>query len=461
MRKRILSVILCALIVSGAAASLSACDVVEFESESESSLPASSTESSAVGGEKTDITETADICDEDIAAVSGMVGSFSTELFKRMYSGGENALVSPFSVYTAFAMLQNGAEGNTLTEMNDVLNGFFHDENAVVCYANEPLSPEVISEYFRAYTQGNADDNELKMANSIWCNGEKIASEKFITDSKTCFNADVFNAPFTEQTSADINLWVSEHTNNMINDLIDNIPPNAEMYLIDALAFQGKWAETYADEDIVKGTFTNSKGKAIETDFLCSRESRYIDNGYATGFVKPYMGELVKGEDGEESYSQRYCFAALLPNEGTTLDDYINNFMTDEDLTSIIKNAERGDVDVRLPKFDFECSYQDEVLNALYNMGMHDAFDEEQADFSKLTDTIRQFYVNNVIHKTKITVDETGTKAAAVTAIEMADNAVELEENVHIVNLNRPFLFVIYDSFENMPIFIGALNTVE
>ena len=101
--------------------------------------------------------------------------------------------------------------------------------------------------------------------------------------------------------------------------------------------------------------------------------------------------------------------------------------------------------------------------DVLQRMGMVDAFDAELADFSAMATLLdgQNLFISEVLHKTHIEVDEQGTKAAAVTAVEIECGAMPSEENLKIVELNRPFVYLLIDCREQLPLFIGAVRSVE
>jgi serpin B len=176
-----------------------------------------------------------------------------------------------------------------------------------------------------------------------------------------------------------------------------------------------------------------------------SEESKYLDDGKATGFIKPYA-------DGQ------YSFVALLPNEDVSIQDYIA-FMTGEGFTGTIADAKSGIVYSTLPKFTSE--YKIQMNGALNSMGIEDAFDPSLADFSKLgNSSLGNIFISSVLHKTYISVDELGTKAGAVTSVEMSVTSIPITD-IYTVTLDRPFVYAIIDTNTNLPLFIGAVLNIN
>lgn len=196
---------------------------------------------------------------------------------------------------------------------------------------------------------------------------------------------------------------------------------------------------------MVEDEFTTQDGDKKMVDFMNSTEYGYIEVPGAIGFSKPYA-------------DNKYSFIALLPDEELTLWD----FMTSLDGTTLIeaiKNQSDDQVFASMPKFTFE--YDNELSKVLKEVGIVDAFDAELADFTSLGQSNDgNIFISRVIHKTKIEVNEKGTKAGAVTAVEMSEASMDLTEP-KIVNLNRPFFFILVDNEFRMPIFMGILNNVK
>lgn len=159
---------------------------------------------------------------------------------------GENVLVSPESVLCALAMTANGAAGDTLSEMQSVLCG-----NMTLDEFNQNMS-----EFNQKLT--SSDKVKFSIADSIWIrdNAERIQmKDDFLALNKQYYDAEAILAAFDSKTVQDINSWVKNHTNNMIEKLIDEISDDAVAYLINAIAFEGKWKLQYKGDDIVENRF--------------------------------------------------------------------------------------------------------------------------------------------------------------------------------------------------------------
>lgn len=361
--------------------------------------------------------------DEFKAAAS----SFAAELFKDNYSKGKTTLVSPLSVLTALALVQNGAQGNTLAQLEQALGG---------------LDRDTLNAYMRAYCDFLTESDELKIANSVWTDSSAEAKRAFLQKAVDSYSAQLFSAPLSDpKTVESINSWVKKNTDGMIPKIIEKADRYAVMMLVNAIAFDAKWETPYTNDDIEKLEFNSYSGKLKKTEFMCSTENIYLKDGGAVGFMKPYK-------------NGRFAFAALLPNEDVNIDDYIAS-LSGEKLMKIFSSAKKNEeVDVKMPKFKAE--YSTQLIDTLKKMGVKDAFDSKTADFSSLVEN-RDAYIATVVHKTFIEVDEKGTRAAASTLVG-ADTMSLMEP--YSVCLNRPFVYMIVDTETNLPLFIGVQTEI-
>ncbi|MDE5738296.1 MAG: serpin family protein, partial [Oscillospiraceae bacterium] len=366
--------------------------------------------------------------DEDF--INGQT-KFALELFQnevKTSENNENVMVSGYSVVQAFGMLANGADSDTKTQIEQTIGSMPIED------LNQYL-------YTQRTTQPNDEKCKLSTANSIWVrdDAERFQpKEEFLQTNANYYNASVFKAPFDDSTVNDINSWVKKNTDDMIPELLGEIPDDAVMYLINAVAFDGKWKESYADSAVRNAIFTTADGSKQTAEMMYSEEYHYLEDENTTGFCKYYDGN-------------RYAFVALLPNEDISINNYIAD-LTPESFQNLISNTESTSVQVGLPKFSFD--YGTELNDTLFTMGIHDAFNN--ANFSKIAD--KSLSVSKVRHKTFIDVSETGTRAAAVTSIEMNDGCALIEKSVI---LDRPFVYAIVDTDTNLPMFMGVLNSVE
>ena len=357
---------------------------------------------------------------------------FAVRLLKESMTDKENLLLSPLSLELALAMTANGANKDTLTQMEDVLG----------------LPVDRLNPYLHAYVNQLADEEHaaLLLANSIWLKEDKklTVTPDFLQTNADYFQAGIYKAPFDSSTVDAINDWTSRHTKEMIPTLLDKIPDEAVMYLVNALTFEADWEAAYTEDQIDNGIFTKEDGTTEEVEYLHSSEYEYLKDGQASGFLKYY----ANGD---------YAFAALLPDEGISMEDYIAS-LTGEQLRSLLTNSELTTVEASIPKF--ETDFDQNMSETFQHMGMTDAFDYKRADFAKLGHYEgRNICIERVLHKTHISVTEQGTKAGAASAAEMtAKLSMIPPEEIKTIRLDRPCLYMIIDCHTSTPVFLGVLH---
>lgn len=363
------------------------------------------------------------------ASQEPVITDFGLRLLQSSMEAERNTLISPLSVITALSMTANGAANKTLEQMEAVLGADIASLNSLL----------------GSYRQ--ATGTELHMANSIWIKDTPTLTveDNFLQANADYYGAGAFLAPFDSTTLRDINQWVEEQTEGRITDMLDRIPEDAMLYLVNALAFEAKWNTIYESYQVRERDFTAESGRVITVEMMYSTEQYYLETENAAGFLKYYEGG-------------RYAFAALLPMEGISLEEMIHS-LTARELHGALTTPREITVHAGLPKF--ETGYDVELSEVLMAMGMTDAFDYRVADFSGMghTDDETNLCIGRVLHKTAITVAEEGTEAGAATIVEMlAEGAAEEPEESRTVILNRPFLYMIIDTETSQPVFLGTMG---
>lgn len=355
---------------------------------------------------------------------------FSVKLLQATCDEEENTLVSPMSVLSALAMTANGARGETLAQMEDILGGSVEQLNGALAGL------------------GQEEDSPLYLANSIWFaeGGGITPNPDFLQVNADYYRAGVFEAPFDQTTINDINRWVKEHTHGMVEEVLREIPHDTVMYLINALAFEGEWENPYEKEDVWQQAFTNQTGEVQQVSMMHSEEQFYLRDDQAQGFVKYYQGG-------------RYAFVALLPDKEISILDYVEG-LDGQQLKALLDNPTSVTVVATMPKFKSEM--QVDLQEVLKEMGMDLLFDMEQADFTAMgTCPEGNLYINQILHKTYLEVEEEGTCGGAVTMVGMNCGAAPEEpEEQMVVTLDRPFVYLVVDTSSMFPVFMGTVLSV-
>ena len=353
---------------------------------------------------------------------SESAADFALNLLRTTYDGG-NCVLSPYSVYTALAMCANGADTETLAQMESVLG----------------MSAAELNVFLYSVAQNTGE--QLHSANSVWFENADgfIPNADFLQANADYYGADMFASNFNEHTLKDINAWISEKTGGRIEKALDQIGANVMMYLINALSFDAKWDALYHSGQIADGVFHASDGDET-VQMMSGEEQKYLSDKYATGFIKDYAGG-------------QYSYVALMPNEGVSVEDYLAT-LNGEALTAMVQNPEKITVFTTMPKY--EISYQTELNDALSAMGMPEAF-TDNADFTRMSNL--DLKISRVLHQTQLTVDELGTQAGAMTIVEMDTKGIAL--NSRTVVLDRPFVMGIFDNVNNTFVFMGVIESVN
>lgn len=355
---------------------------------------------------------------------------FSVKLLQTTCDQEENTLVSPMSVLSALAMTANGARGETRAQMEDVLGGSVEQLNGALAGL------------------GQENDSPLYLANSIWfAEGGRITPDPdFLQVNADYYRAGVFEAPFDQTTVTDINRWVKEHTHGMVEEVLKEIPRDAVMYLVNALAFEGEWENPYEDSDVWQQAFTNQAGKVQQVSMMHSEEQFYLRDDQTQGFMKYYQGG-------------RYAFVALLPDKEISILDYVEG-LDGQQLKELLEDPTSVPVAATMPKFESEMEV--DLVEVLKEMGMVLPFDSAQADFTAMgTCPEGKLYINQVLHKTYIEVEEKGTQGGAATVVGMNSAAAPEEpEEQMVVTLDRPFVYLVVDTSSMLPVFMGTVLSV-
>lgn len=348
---------------------------------------------------------------------------FGFDLFGKL-SADENRLISPISIALALAMAYNGADGSTKEEMADMLH----------CGG---LDPDGFNQENQALLRLLQDtDVTLNIANSIWLRAGLPVKTGFIDNNKEFYDAQVSELDFNNPSSVDtINGWVKENTNGLIEEIISSpIDPLTLMFLINAVYFQGDWSRDFDESQTRDDLFVTSNGTVTVPFMQQGGSFSYLEDKDLQAIRLPYgAGRLAM-----------YIF---LPKDLSEFEQQLRY----ENWKKWVAGFKQSNGHLSLPKFQME--YETELNAALKALGMRLAFDPEQADFSQMVagDT----YIDNVKHKTFLKVDETGTEAAAVTAVEIS--CTGMPASTFEMKVNRPFFFAIHDSEADTILFMGSV----
>ena len=382
--------------------------------------------------------------------VNGALAGFGLELLKKSRdANGETAmnsdmdhvpfstLVSPLSVALALSMTANGAAGNTLAQFQDVLGG------GVDLVELNTACAQLMADY-----QGLGGSTKCAIANSLWVDPEGQIKDEFIGQCRGIYDAQVFSAQLSEPGIVkDLNSWVSQHTNKMISEIINQpFPEETACLLVNALYLKNSWLCEFDPLSTHTMDFHHAGGPDSQVEYLRKFDTQlsYLQGKGAQGVVLPY-------DDG------RLAFVAILPDlypDSPDFGQWLNN-LEGNSLSQLINNREDAIfLSFAMPKFSAE--WKGNLEDTLPLLGLEDAFVPGAADFSSLGDSPEGYYISQVIHATKIEVNEKGTEAAAATVVAAESGAAAPPQEGITLILDRPFLYGIVDLYTGVPLFLGT-----
>lgn len=371
---------------------------------------------------------TEDVAPELVAANT----AFAFDLYPQLLAAApsENMFISPLSISMAFHMVYNGAESATKQAIADA----FHIAEMPLDdlnYANAVLLSHL------AYADS---DVVSEIANSIWMRDRFEPSVKtdFVDRNRIAYLAEIATRDFDDETTVDeINGWVSDRTHKKIRTVLDPpIPADAMMYLINAIYFNGSWAEQFDKAKTTDRSFTLTSGaqKSIPTMYRHDHMD-YLETEVFQAVRLPYG-------DG------RFSAFVFLPKTGHTLDTF-HASLNVENWVNWLGSFSPMQGTLRLPKFEFR--YKTDLKPPLTQLGMGIAF-SDMADFTGIADAA--LTISDARHMSYVRLDEEGTEAAAVTIIGVYATSIP---QTFFMDVNRPFFFAIADSTTGSILFMGSV----
>ena len=280
--------------------------------------------------------------------------------------------------------------------------------------------------------------NTVEIANGLFVDDKSSFNENTLSILEKSYSAGCDVLDFSSPSSVEyINNWCNESTHGMIPGIVSDLN-GYSLVAANALYFKDNWLSQIDDNRVMEdGKFTTINGDIQTCNMMLMSEDRYLENDKAIGFIKPYA-------------NQRYGFVAILPKE-----QGLFNF-SDLDVDSLMNSVEYdATVIASMPEFSFDSTLS--LTAVLCNLGLSGLFENAYCD-SLLDNEIA--IVDEILQKTKVDVNREGTEASAVTAI-MVKNTAFVESKEYVVNLDRPFAFMIYDFEENIPLFMGKVMNME
>lgn len=356
-------------------------------------------------------------------------------------NGVANTMVSPLSLDMALGLVSVGANGQTKEELSTYLGtedyGKFAKSYMSYVEALNTESGSMNTGYQTAY----------EIANSIWLKDDRKLVDTFSQTAQEKFDAQVqavsFEKADVKETVDKINNWCNKKTHEMIPEIIheNSISEDAVAVLVNSLYFEAPWHEEWG---ITTHEFTDFAGTVKEQEMLIDTVNFYYENDKATAFSKRYANDMQ--------------FVGILPKEAGEFT------LAELNLESLMESKNTAyDVNAIMPKLTFDTTAEN-IVDILKAQGVETVFDKEQSDLSGMIEMTSDevTYISDIVQKTRIELDENGTKASAATAVimDIATCAMPEQKEIKEVYLDRPFAFMIYDERKEQIVFVGKVVNI-
>lgn len=338
-----------------------------------------------------------------------------------------NVVLSPTSIFLTACMLYNGAGGNTYSQMAAALN--LPKPNEI-----NPWNRQLLN-----YLVMDKPDHEVSIASALWFGKGVRCHEGFVNNAVEAYSASLYGVDFgSPEAIEQINYWAENATKGRITHILDENSCNEATLLVisNAIYFFAKWEQKFDAEKTIDSPFYMVGGGAKSVKMMSKVDSlAYREDENAQIVKLPYK-------------QSPYFMQLVLPKPGRSFGhciEYIKN-------PNMVMNAvPKTSVALRMPRMEIE--FSDNLNQAMSQLGMSELF-ANNCDLSLITPGVKVSFIN---HAAKLTVDESGTEAAAVTAVGVGYGLAPSVEKPVSMTLDRPFLMAIADSGTGQVLFSGAI----
>lgn len=347
-----------------------------------------------------------------------------------IFADSENRVYSPISLYAALAMLTEVTSGDTKQQVMDLLAA----DDA------ETLRQQIKDLWIGVYTDD--DQSVCRLANAAFLRENAEVKQEAVDTLADWHFASTYRVPMgTEEADKAIAGWLNQNTGGLLSEEAGNIRTEADnlLRLYNTIYYKSSWRDAFQSGDTKQDTFTAAGGAKQKADFMHITDdgSYRRGDGYTASYRRLRLGTMT----------------FVLPDEGVTPESLLQR---EGFLTDLSGEYSAAKLVWSVPKFDVKSST--ELNGALQALGVTDAFDMTEADFTPLTDN--GAFLSSAMQAARVKIDEEGVEAAAYTELVCADSAMmEVPPTVEM-DLDRPFLFVIFD-YNNIPLFVGTVNALN
>jgi len=375
-----------------------------------------------------------------VSPLTQSVGGVSRDLFlsltEKSDSSRDNVVISPVSIWLALVMLHQGSASTTQTELAKFLQ---------VGPGGRALNTLPLLE---DYAQRRAELNTtIQLANIMFADKSLPVKEEYQRGLLDSLKSQVRAVDFSKKFLAakEINDWVENKTNHLITDFIsqETLSANTRLLVLNAIYFKANWKYPFIKFQTLNSVkFDVTENSQVEVDMMTRSDFMLYQSN------KALRSDIVSLPYEDENFQMM----VFLPHDNSdgSLQNLIGEFQS-VDFNNIYGNLTESQVDLYLPKFSI--GFKSELVSTLMKHGVRSMFNPEFADFSRISE--ESLRVSNILHETKVEVSEEGSEAAGITGA-----VLDLRSTVsqfHDFNVNRPFVFVIHDRKNNIPLFIGKV----
>ena len=360
----------------------------------------------------------------DIVSLTDAINNFTLLIYGSIAKDhfNKNLVVSPFNIYVALLMLYEGTNSATKKELGSVLG--IYDSDACTVYR------DLISKL----PLGGDNDTRLYLANGAWLRNSFPFKESYVNKIRSCYQGDISYFANTKELIKEVNEWVKERTRGLIKEFLVGVPDNTVAVLVSAIYLYALWLEEFKSSTHIM-FWTGEKYVEANAMEVKGSHLKVVESDNYLAVEIPYRGSNLS-------------MVVIMPKDfRETLANHRNLIL--EALKRLDATENRG-ATLRMPKFEFE--FKSSVKENLKSLGVREVFLPGVADLRGMADVPRgAIWVDDVIHQAIIKVNEKGTEAAAATAIIIVTALVP----VTVIEINKPFIFIIRDRDTGVILFIG------
>ena len=355
--------------------------------------------------------------------------------------GTDSYFLSPMSLAFLLGMISEGTAGNTRNEICNALGYSDNDQQSI---------DEFCRNLIYLSRTASSGDELFDIANMLVVNKNYSLLEEYREGVKNYYDADTVNKDFVSEDVADyINTWASEHTNGLIDEVMDVVPSNSMAVILNALYFKAIWTHMFKENMTVSEDFTSASGSTRKEHMMHKKDIVHTIFYYK---ASDYTAVKLPYGDPESELPGNYAMTILLPDAGFTTEQIVRSF-TDDTWDRLQRSFERKYVDIKIPRFKIDFAAQ--LNDYLKSMGITSIFSPLEADFSLMTHDSK-LAISLIKQFASISVDENGTEAASVSVAKV--EIIDSFERPQFVEFyaDRPFLFAITEQTTGAILFMGC-----